>query len=67
VLQFNKLIAKKEVVSKEMPVTLLIPNPRSMYGQQISFASVAKTIMTMCFLGQKNHRQSKLSEADSLL
>jgi hypothetical protein len=30
-LQFNKLIAKKEEV-KEMPVTILVPNPRTMYG-----------------------------------
>ena len=56
-LKFNQL-AKQEVVSKEMPVTILVPNPRSMYAQQISFASIAKTIMTLCFLGQK---KSKLS------
>ena len=56
-LKFNKL-AKQEVVTKEMPVTILIPNPRNMYTQQISFASIAKTIMTLCFLGQK---KSKLS------
>ena len=24
-----------------------------MHGQQLSFASIAKTIMTLCFLGQK--------------
>lgn len=30
-LKFNKLI-KQEIVTKEMPVTILIPNPRSMYG-----------------------------------
>mmetsp|Transcript_5916 Transcript_5916/g.9644 ORF Transcript_5916/g.9644 Transcript_5916/m.9644 type:complete len:143 (-) Transcript_5916:1389-1817(-) len=63
-LQFNKLIAKKEVVSKEMPVTMLIPNPRTMYGQQISFASIAKTVMTMCFLGQK---KKTFGDQDSVL
>jgi len=56
-LKFNQL-AKQEVVTKEMPVTILVPNPRNMYSQQISFASIAKTIMTLCFLGQK---KSKLS------
>lgn len=54
-LKFNKL-AKQEIVTKEMPVTILIPNPRNMYGQQLSFASIAKTIMTLCFLGQKKSK-----------
>ena len=36
-----------------MPVTILIPNPRSMYCQQISFASIAKTVMTLAFMGRK--------------
>jgi hypothetical protein len=48
--QFQKN-AQKEIYTKEMPVTILVPNPRSVYSQQISFASVAKSIMTMCFLG----------------
>jgi len=54
-LKFNKL-AKQDIITKEMPVTILIPNPRSMYGQQLSFASIAKTIMTLCFLGQKKSK-----------
>jgi len=54
-LKFNKL-SKQEIITKEMPVTILIPNPRSMYGQQLSFASIAKTIMTLCFLGQKKSK-----------
>lgn len=31
-LKSNKLFSQ-EIVTKEMPVTILIPNPRSMYGQ----------------------------------
>lgn len=33
VLQFNKNKAKKELMAKEMPTTILVPNPRCMYGQ----------------------------------
>jgi len=36
-----------------MPVTILVPNPRSMSQHQISFASVAKTIMTLPFMSKK--------------
>lgn len=45
-----------------MPVTILVPNPRNVYCQQLSFASIAKTIMTMCFVGQMN---SKLTNQES--
>jgi hypothetical protein len=61
-LKFNKQ-SKQEVVTKEMPVTILIPNPRNMYCQQLSFASIAKTIMTLCFLGQKKSK-SILTQGD---
>lgn len=47
---------RKEIQTKEMPVTILIPNPRSMYNHQISFASIAKTIMTLAFMGRKNKK-----------
>ena len=53
--QFNPS-AKKEMQNKEMPVTILVPNPRSMYCHQISFASVAKTVMTLCFMGKRKHK-----------
>jgi len=47
-----------------MPVTILVPNPRTVYCQQLSFASIAKTIMTMCFVGQNLNLQmsNKLSQ-----
>jgi len=48
--------AKKEIITKEMPVTILVPNPRSMYCHQISFASVAKTIMTLCFMAKRKQK-----------
>jgi hypothetical protein len=35
-----------------MPVCILVPNPRTAYNQQLSFASVAKTIITLAFFGQ---------------
>lgn len=63
VLQFNR--QKKEVIAKEMPVTILVPNPRSMYGSQISFASIAKTVMTLSFLGQRRPKQP--TEEEGLL
>jgi hypothetical protein len=33
-----------------MPLTILVPNPRNAYNQQLSFASVAKTIITLGFM-----------------
>ena len=42
---------KNKIKFKEMTVTILIPNPRCTYSQQLSFASIAKTIITMSFLG----------------
>lgn len=48
---FQFKLAKNKVQTKEMPVTILVPNPRTVYCQQLSFASIAKTIMTMCFVG----------------
>ena len=47
-----------------MPVTILIPNPRSMYGQQISFASIAKTVMTLAFMGRK-YKNKGLNKTES--
>jgi hypothetical protein len=58
--------AKKEEQVREMPVTILVPNPRSMYCQQLSFASIAKTIMTLCFLGQRLRKNSFKEEVDLL-
>ena len=58
--------AKKEEQIREMPVTILVPNPRSMYCQQLSFASIAKTIMTLCFLGQRHRKNSFKEEVDLL-
>ena len=52
--------------TKEMPLTILIPNPRSMYSQQISLASVAKTVMTLSFFGQKKSKLSLKDSPDSL-
>ena len=54
---FQFKLAKNKVQTKEMPVTILVPNPRTVYCQQLSFASVAKTIMTMCFVGQNLNLQ----------
>lgn len=62
--QFNG--AKKEVQTKEMPVTILVPNPRSMYNQQLSFASIAKTIMTMCLMGRRKQKVPLVSQEDLL-
>ena len=62
--QFNG--AKKEVQTKEMPVTILVPNPRSMYSQQLSFASIAKTIMIMCTMGRRKQKVPLSNQEDML-
>lgn len=49
---------KKEIMTKEMPVTILVPNPRNMYYQQISFASIAKTVMALAFMSRRQVKTS---------
>jgi hypothetical protein len=53
--------SRREIQTKEMPVTILVPNPRNMYCQQISFASIAKTIMTLTFFNRRKHRDENLA------
>ena len=54
--QFNP---RKEIQTKEMLVCILVPNPRSMYCQQLSFASVAKTVMTLTFMSKRKQKHSE--------
>lgn len=58
---------RKEVHTKEMPVTILVPNPRNMYGHQLSFASIAKTIMTLSFMCRRKPKGMLLHESDDQL
>lgn len=55
---------RKEVQTKEMPVTILVPNPRNMYGNQLSFASIAKTIMTLSFMSRRKPKGVHLHDAE---
>ena len=42
----------KQSLNIDMPIILLLPNPRSVHGQQLTFKSLTKSILAMTFLGQ---------------
>lgn len=44
-----------------MPIILLLPNPRSLHGQQLTFKSLVKSILAMTFLGQNGLDQEVYS------